>query len=153
MRYANKHCENGSVYVALSDLTSFEWEKVYIFENRRNPQFIEEIIGIKYDESLDLVSVVIIFIRNNEIVYDEFIYLDFDGKSRFYVYINFGIEHENRVNYRVFDNNAVFEIGREESEKYGFYYWLKAEYLFARYSLSNALNICFKFAAPVIFMP
>ena len=61
--------------VRIIDLTAFEWEKMYIFNESSSLEEIDKVLGFKYEYFKDIARR-IIFTKSNEVVYhqDDFPY-------------------------------------------------------------------------------
>jgi len=61
---------NEECVIKLSDLTTFGWDKVYIFQALVPAEFIDEALGMHYEDYVEATRT-IIFVKNNKIVYAE----------------------------------------------------------------------------------
>jgi len=66
--------------VSADQVTNNEWDKMYVFREAVGNEMIEKTLGFRYDNSNEGIRRIIIFVRNNQIVYEESFYYDpFEG--------------------------------------------------------------------------
>ncbi len=124
-----KFCsEDNVVNITLSDFTSFEWDRVIIFTPAATAKEINEAIGLKYNRNID-ISAGIIFVKDNEIVYDEIFKdnNDFNNKPSPFIIYPYNKNDDNQIKYMVFTKEeAVFECIQTQYGK-DYYYRLYPE--------------------------
>jgi len=103
----------GNCIVEAGAVTDFEWDLLYIFEDTNRDEDIEKILGIAYSNIEYKYSRKIIFLRNNQIVHQEYNlsnpWEDSPDGSVFFEY-NKGNEYAGYIKKN--KENAVFEIGK-----------------------------------------
>lgn len=62
---------NKETYVKIADFTSFEWERVLIFNHPTTNEQINKLLGVEFTGSTDLMNGMI-FIKDDEIVHYEY---------------------------------------------------------------------------------
>ena len=56
--------------ISISKVTTFDWDKMFVFKEGVNSNYIQDIIGSNFDEFVDL-ELVIVFLLDDEVVYYE----------------------------------------------------------------------------------
>ncbi|SCH62897.1 Uncharacterised protein [uncultured Clostridium sp.] len=105
--------------VKISDFTQFEWDTLLIFRYPITQKEIEEAIGVRYEGSLDLTSGMI-FVLNNEVVYDEIFKNAYTALTPLLIYPYEDINYSKK--YAAFSpDTAIFECEKVTSgEMYGY---------------------------------
>lgn len=110
----NNRDENNTCRFSMSDVTDFKWDKMLIYQVGSSNKEISNLLGVPFNDSLDLASG-IIFVYNNKIVYKEQLFYNPDRPNKLLLYI--GTLYD-QPEYGVFTpNNALFEGIREESDE------------------------------------
>lgn len=75
----SQSCDNSSqpCVFALSSITSFQWDKLYLFDEDTRPEKISSLLNIKYSQGIPEDKTRMIFTLNGKIVHQE----DFDWGS------------------------------------------------------------------------
>lgn len=92
--------------IRLSDFTDFEWDYVIIYDQPVTAQDISDYAGINYEKILDLQSGMI-FIKDNEIVFEEYFKTDFESPYPFVIKPYADIDSELNIN-KISIHDAVF---------------------------------------------
>ena len=79
--------ENAPCVVNVTDVTGFDWDKMYIFRGGAQRAYIEKTIGLPFPDWEEL-SEQVLFVRGNEIVKSES-YDDFEANGERVVGVNF----------------------------------------------------------------
>jgi hypothetical protein len=115
----NQQCKTtDTCIVRMSDVTDFEWEKMYVFNENSRLEEINKLLGFNYEYFED-VARRIIFTKSNKVVYheDDFPYPEESPKGK--VFFKLG---NDTLHYRVFlMKNAVFKTERKEIESAVYY--------------------------------
>lgn len=117
-KHIENQCSNDICTIDLSDITEFQWDKLYVFNESATLDTIENVIGQNYPFFTDIARRMVFINSNNIIVYHEDV---FPLASQFVngqVLFNLS---EN-VTYRLF-SHKVFEVRKYYTEK-GYYYVL-----------------------------
>lgn len=83
-----RNCSGDTCTVNLNELTEFDWDKVYIFDDWSTPEKISKTIGIEYKKNNHFPDGYhkMIFVKASEIVYEE----EFGGNTDDMSSINIG---------------------------------------------------------------
>lgn len=119
--YINENYQGENVVIDLKHFTDFDWDRVMIFKYPTTAEEIENELGVQYEKSLDLTSG-IVFVLNDEIVYDEVFENDYDGPPHFFIYPQSDINA--KTNYRVFSKEDADFLGEKRTHENGTYYVL-----------------------------
>ncbi|MHC0443097.1 hypothetical protein [Flavobacterium sp. 3-210] len=93
--------------IDLKDYTDFEWDTVYIFHKISNLEYIESIIGKRYNNYEEFTRP-IIFMKKGKIIYTENRNSNFEGLE------NEQLVHQNSI-YSIKDNaNSKFKVKIEQ---------------------------------------
>lgn len=112
MNYYNNQ-EGTTFELKISDYTNFEWDNVIIYKNPISKKEVSEVLGIDYRKELDLQSGMI-FIKDNNIVYEEYFETDFESPYKFVIYSYEDINSESKIN-KFSKESAIFRV---EKNKY-----------------------------------
>lgn len=112
-----------SVSIQLQKVTTFEWDKVAIFQVGSSNEEISKILGVNYKGSTDLMSGMI-FLMNNKIVYEEKIPYYPDRPSKFQIMLETEPNKPSCVSFTF--NDAVVE-GEKEKIDGNIYYSIKTK--------------------------
>ena len=96
MTYYNKQ-EGKNFEIKLSDYTNFEWDTVIIYKTPTSKKELFELAGIDYKNELDLQSGMI-FVKNNDIIYEEFFETNFENPYKFIIYPYEDVNSNNKIN-------------------------------------------------------
>ena len=92
--------------IRLSDFTTFEWDYVIIYDLPVTAKEVSEYAGINYEKALDLQSGMI-FIKGNEIVFEEYFKTDFESPYPFVIKPYADIDSKLNIN-KISMDDAVF---------------------------------------------
>ncbi|MDE6471319.1 MAG: hypothetical protein K2L19_09920 [Eubacterium sp.] len=92
--------------VRLSDFTNFEWDYVIIYDLPVTAKDISEYAGINYEKALDLQSGMI-FIKDNEIIFEEYFKTDFESPYPFVIKPYTDKDSEQKIN-KISMDDAIF---------------------------------------------
>lgn len=115
---------NTEIIIDMSDLTDFEWEQCIVYRPGTQTKDIQEIFHVNYNTYLDLCSG-IIFINNNEVVYEEFfkdIEYDFTNKTPKFLIYPYGENESPQTKYAGFEKTeAKFKCVKKYHEHNGLF--------------------------------
>lgn len=122
-----KKCKNDTeIIIYMSDFTDFEWEKCIVYGPSTQTKDIRDAFNINYNTYLDL-NYGIIFINNNNIVYEEFFKVsdyNFTNKIPEFIIYPYKQNVSTQIKYASFEKNeAKFECIKKDSDN-GYYYRL-----------------------------
>jgi hypothetical protein len=109
-----KYNRAGFCEIYINDLTSFEWEKMYVFGSSANNEFISCTIGFEYlGKKISAGSRRIIFSWGNKEIYEE----DYKPRSLLSSVFDFGFINDSVLNIRSYSfslEDAFFVIKKEK---------------------------------------
>ena len=109
--------EKNSCYINLKDCFQFEWDKLYVFNNENYPEAdkeeISKIIGIKYNKARSNQESLLIFIKNNKIVFEIKDSYNFNNSSP-YLYVDFINLKDNYIT----PSKSLFKIYQRSDRGY-----------------------------------
>jgi len=115
----NQQCKTAdNCVIRMSEVTDFEWEKMYIFNENSSLEEINKALGFNYKYFKD-VARRIIFTKSNKVVYqeDDFPYPEESPKGKVFFILG-----SDTLHYRVFlMKNAVFKTESKEIENAIYY--------------------------------
>ncbi len=121
-KYLNTIDAGVTVEVKMTDFTSFEWDKVLIFNYPVTNKDINIALGVNFTGSTDLTNGMI-FVKDDEIVHYEYFDYTYDGPGKFMIYSQ--LDLVGNPNYRVFlSDEAVFSGSKKYTESNFLYYRL-----------------------------
>lgn len=112
------------VVIDMSDLTDFEWEQCIVYSAGTQTKDIQDAFHVNYNTVLDINSG-IIFVSNNEVVYEEFIddAVYFDTIPPFNIFPT-GLNDDSRIKYAGFEKDeAKFICIKKDYNGKGHYYY------------------------------
>ena len=118
--HLDQFAENGmQTEIKLIDFTSFEWDKVLIFNYPTTVEEIEAALDVSYNGVTDLVSGMI-FVKNGKIAHMEYFDYDYIGSGKFMIYAQ--TEIGASPHYRIFlAEDAIFSGVKAKSVDYAYY--------------------------------
>lgn len=109
----NNSDENSECKFNMSEITDFKWDKMLIYQVGSSNKEISDLLGVHFNDSVDLASG-IIFICNNKIVYKEQLYYNPERPYRLLLFIG---TMYGQPDYGIYTpSNALFEGSRRESD-------------------------------------
>ena len=109
--------EKKKCYFNLKDCFVFEWDKLYIFNSENYPEAdkeeISKIIGIEYNNTRSNQESLLIFIKNNKIVFEIKDSYNFNNISP-YLYVDF----PNLKDRYIVPSNSKFKISKRDDGGY-----------------------------------
>ena len=101
-------------------VTDFEWDYIYIFEDAASNNQVQEVLGFKYNNEKALYNRKIIFVKDEEVIYEEFSFFDFTAiepdRKEYFRY-----EQGPHPDYIVSERKkALFRIGLDRDSYYAF---------------------------------
>jgi|GEM_PF-3174433 len=112
-------CDNVRICrLDIKEITQFDWDTMYVFKPTVSAAEIDDILGFKYPYFQD-VAFRIIFIKDNQVVYHDDYFPNFDNSLTSILKFNF----EDSEYLKVSTQNAFFQIIQEKNID-GFYYHL-----------------------------
>lgn len=112
------------VVIDMSDLTDFEWEQCIVYSAGTQTKDIQDVFHVNYNTYLDIDSG-IIFVSNNEVVYEESIgdAVYFDTIAPFVIFPT-GRNDDSRIKYAGFERDeAKFICIKKDYNGKGHYYY------------------------------
>jgi hypothetical protein len=118
MEYIDKNSnKNNTCFVSMEDITDFKWDKMLVYLVGSSNSEISEIIGVKFEDDIDLSSGMI-FLYKNKIIYKESMFYNPDQLSNKLFYVDHG-----QPQYIVYtQNDAIFEGSRKDADDNSYYY-------------------------------
>jgi len=114
---AENNTENNTCILSMRDITEFTWDKMLIYQVGSSNIEISEILGVGFEDSIDLSSGMI-FIYEDKIVYKESMLYNPDQLSNRLFYVDHG-----QPQYMEFTpNDAIFDGNRKETDDNSYYY-------------------------------
>ena len=114
---------HGTSEVTLEELTNFDWEYVVLFGQATTRESISEIIGIEYTGRAGIDTAVIIFIKNNSIIYYEthsWTTQGFGDLRTPLLRVAFSSWRREKIQtqpeYRFFRPDSIFRVGYHEAD-------------------------------------
>lgn len=111
-------CKDENCNIDLSKITSFKWNKFYVFKETTTLEEIEKTLNQKYPYFTDIARRLIFIDKNNKIIYHEDIFPNVEGMQNnevcFYI--------PDTVNFK-FYTNPIFTVSIAKTER-GKYYVL-----------------------------
>jgi hypothetical protein len=117
--YIDNNCgESNACKLTMSDITNFKWDKMLLYQVGSSNTEISQLIGVEFNDSLDLSSGMI-FVHNNKIVYKEQIIYNPDKPYKLLLFIG---ALYGQPEYGIFTpDNATFEGTRMEENGKTYY--------------------------------
>ncbi|MDH6251250.1 hypothetical protein M2347_000977 [Chryseobacterium sp. H1D6B] len=112
-------CAAENCFIDLSEITSFKWNKLYVFKETASNAEVEKIINQKYPYFEDVARRFIFIDKNNKIVYHEDVFPNVEGLADEDVIFDI----PDSINYKIYTNHN-FKVIKEKIKK-GHYYILK----------------------------
>lgn len=111
-KYINSNSDKNNDYkFYMSEITDFKWDKMLIYQVGSSNKEISDLLGVPFNDSLDLASG-IIFVYKNKIIYKEQQYYNPDKPYKLLFYIG---EMYGQPKYGIYTpNDALFEGNRRE---------------------------------------
>ncbi len=114
-----KDCEGKECRIKLSELTSFQWDSVYLFTPSASGEDIDTIVGTHYKEyEYKVPGQTILFVKDKKLVHAE--NLPFSPEDRNYHEVIFGFT--DNAAYQIYTpKNAIFLV-EIENEVFDYYF-------------------------------
>lgn len=107
-----KECNDSyqNCVVDIAEITSFNWDKMYVFSDNTSNSQISKIIGFEYSNSDARYRRKILFIMNNKVIYEDFYITDsFDNPKKGSAYYSYPSELPPYYIY-LDSNNALINV-------------------------------------------
>ena len=116
--------DDTAIIIDMSAFTDFEWEQCIVYRPGTQTKDIQDAFHVNYNTVLDISSG-IIFVSNNEVVYEEFIddAVYFDTIPPFIIFPT-GLDDDSRIKYAGFKKDeAKFICIKNDYDGKGHYYY------------------------------
>ncbi|PHM30371.1 hypothetical protein [Xenorhabdus innexi] len=124
--YTDKYCRvNEECVVNMTNVTQFEWDYMYVVDNRQSHKSVESFINLKIDMNLDFFQH-IFFTKDNKFVHQEGYFYYSDSTDRRGLMLNF--DHYKKgmrpiTHYVISKENPNILIKKEIVPNHKDYYW------------------------------
>ncbi|PHM35985.1 hypothetical protein Xmau_04386 [Xenorhabdus mauleonii] len=121
INYVDKHCQiNTSCLIDISEITSFDWDKMYIIDKGMDREDIEDIIGTTFNDTASLFYKVI-FVRNEKVIYSGEYNPSDESYEKKLIKPNFHYPHETEEDYfshySISKDNAIISVEIENEPR------------------------------------
>lgn len=108
---------NPKCQVQISSLSTFDWDKMYIFSQGFNADQVEEVSGLRPSKD-DFAATKFMFVKDNAIVFYEQKGVDWEGGTKTRLYF----KHSDSQSYGIYTpDTAVFSVETISSANGGYY--------------------------------
>lgn len=118
MEYVDNNADkNNNSILSMKNITDFKWDKMLIFMEGSTNSEISEILGVEFNDCIDL-SWGMIFMYKNKIIYKESIFRDPDHSEHKLLYLNCG--QPKFIEYT--PDDCIFEVNKKIISDNYYYY-------------------------------
>jgi hypothetical protein len=112
-----KDCKNANCAIIITNLTDFQWDKMYVFNNPTAPDEIDQAIGLNYPYYVEFTRT-IVFLNKNKIVHYENHHSKAEGPTDGEVLF----KYPDSLKYQVYKpGQSTFKVKQKTSKDISYY--------------------------------